>query len=352
MMTNLYNREWKRKELSRYVGHMNQIAGIKQFEAADGWERGTRIYEVWTGSGLSFQVLADRALDISTCQYKGMSLAWKSPVNDVHPAFYDAASTGWLRSFQGGLLVTCGLDTYGPPNQDGDEPLGQHGRVSNIPASSVSHSCTWHAEHYQLEIQGEIRQYKVFGENLLLQRRISTALGSNTIRIDDTVTNEGFSPHPHMILYHVNTGFPLLSEEARLKFEVKETLAGDRAAENGLKDWMNFESPVAGYQEQNFIHTPLPDSQGWATAELVNLSLRLGLRLSFDTEALPYLNQWKMMGEGLYVLGIEPMNCAVMGNRAEARQQNKLPQLEPGESRKYTLKIEVVEYSNDLHTGW
>lgn len=242
------------------------------------------------------------------------------------------------------MLVTCGLDTFGPPDRDGDEELGMHGRVSNIPGRAVNHSAAWVEDNYRLEISGEVQQTRVFGENLVLRRRVSTAMGSNCIRIEDMVTNEGFSPHPHMIMYHINAGFPLLSEKARLKFNVRETIPYDDASQQGVKDWMVFQPPTAGFLEQNFVHVPVPDERGWSVAELENPELKLGLRLSFDTSTLPYLNEWKMMGEGLYVLAIEPINCNADGGRALAREQNLLPFLEVGESRRYTLEIEVVEY--------
>jgi len=343
-MVDLYQRKWTRRDLARYVGSIDQVAGIKPLEAADGVERGGRIFEVWTGSGLSFHVLADRALDISACQYKGMSLTWRSSVGDAHPAYYNASGSEWLRSFQGGMLVTCGLDTFGPPNRDGEEELGLHGRVSNIPGRAVNYSCTWVEDEYWLEVSGEVRQTRLFGENLVMRRRISSALGSNRIRVEDVVTNEGFTPHPHMILYHVNLGFPLLSEKARLKFDVRGTTPYDDASRRGLKEWMVFQPPTAGYLEQNFIHAPVPDEKGWAVAELENSELKLGLRLSFDTSTLPYLNEWKMMGEGSYVLAIEPINCTADSGRGPAREQKLLPFLEAGESRSYTLEIEVVEY--------
>ncbi|MGD0612768.1 MAG: aldose 1-epimerase family protein [Anaerolineales bacterium] len=333
-----------RQDLARYIGAMDQVAGIKLLEAADGLERGGRLLQVWTGSGLTFNVLAERALDISACQYKGVSLAWRSAIGDAHPAYYEAADTGWLRSFQGGMLVTCGLDTFGPPDREGDEELGQHGRLSNLPAREVSYHSAWVGDEYRLEIVGEVRQAKVFGENLVVRRRISTSLGSNKIHLEDTVTNESFSPHPHMILYHVNTGFPLLSEEAHLKFDVAATLPADEASKKGLGEWRIFQPPTPEFREQNFVHTPLADASGWAKAELENPGLKLGLRLAFDTATLPYLNEWKMMGEGLYVLAIEPMNCNPLGGRSVMRQKKALPYLEAGESRVYTLELEVVEY--------
>jgi hypothetical protein len=343
-MTHIYQRDWSRRDLERYTGSMDQVAGIRPLEAADGLERGGRLLQVWTGSGLVFNVLPDRAMDISACTYKGMSLAWRSATGDAHPAFYEAAGTGWLRTFQGGMLVTCGLDTFGPPDREGAEELGQHGRISSQPAREVSYHAGWVDEAYRLEVGGEVRQTKVFGENITLRRRISTSLGSNKIRLEDTVTNEGFSPQPHMLLYHVNTGFPLLSEDARLKFEPAETQPEDAASTKALSDWRVFQPPTPGFLEQNFVHTPVPDGDGWASAELENPVLKLGLRLCFDARSLPYLNEWKMMGEGLYVLAIEPMNCSPLGGREAMKVRKALPYLQPGESRSYSLEIEVLEY--------
>jgi hypothetical protein len=342
-MVNLYSRNWGRKELARYVGHLDQVAGIKSLEGADGMERGARILQVWTGTGLCFNVLADRALDISSCQYKGMSLTWRSPVGDAHPAFYDASGSAWLRSFQGGMVVTCGLDTFGPPNQDEGEDLGQHGRVSNLPVRYLNHKAFWDDDTYKLEITGEIRQTRVYGENLVMQRRITSALGSSKIRIEDTVTNESFSPFPHLILYDVNMGFPLLSENARLKFDVMETIPFDTNNDKDTSDWMVFQPPTADYQERDFIHTPQADDNGWAKVELENPTLKIAMRLSFDTKTLPYLAQWKMMREGVYVLAMQPMNTKIWGGRAAVRKQNALPVLKAGESCSYAMEIEVFE---------
>jgi hypothetical protein len=343
-MANLYHRNLSREELARYVGHLDQIAGIRLVEGADGVERGVRILQVWTGTGLSFNVLADRGMDISSCQYKGISLTWRSPVGDAHPAYSDASGAAWLWTFQGGLVVTCGLDNFGPATQDEGEEVGQHGRASSLPAKAVSYQACWKDDTYRLEISGEMRQTRVYGENLVLRRRIGTALGSNKIRIEDTVTNEGFSPHPHMLLYDVNLGFPLLSEHARLKFEVEKTVPWDDLAREEIAEWMVFEPPAAGYVERDYTHTPRPDGDGWGRVELENQELKLGFRLSFDLRTLPYLAQWKMMREGLYVLAVQPMNTHVWGGRAEVRKQNALPYLQPGESRDYTLELEVVEY--------
>ena len=333
----------KRQDILKRVGHMDQLAGIKQLTSGDGLARGTRTFHVWTGSGLTFDVVADRALDISACHYKGISLAWASSVGQVHPAFYEPEGLGWLRSFGGGMMATCGLDQWGPPNSDEGKDFGLHGRISNLPARYVSHSARWKEDAYEIEISGEVRQAAVFGENLALRRRIATRLGSNAIHISDVVTNEGFTPQPHMILYHFNLGFPLLSEDAQLHIDAEKTLARDAVAESGLADWMRFQPPTPEYQEQVFLHTPRIGDDGRAQATVWNPSLGLGLRLSYDTTHLPYLMEWKMMGEGMYVLGVEPVNCGSLHGRGAAREHGVLPFLEPGESRQYDLLLEVID---------
>ena len=347
-MASLYGQHWSRQEILQRVGHMDQVAGIKLVEAADGLARGCRMLHVWTGSGLDFTVMSDRDLDISACRFKGIPLAWASSVGVVHPAHYEPEGLGWLRSFPGGLLATCGLDQFGAPSSDAGEALGLHGRVGNLPARCVGYGTYWTEDdddqsHYELEITGEVRQTRVFGENLVLRRRISTRLGSSRIQIEDAVTNEGFSPQPHMILYHFNLGFPLVSEESRLHLDAEQTIPRDEDAAAGLADWSRFQPPTAGYREQVFRHVPTADEEGQVHVELENPTLGIGLRWTYNKASLPHLVQWKMMGQGTYVLGIEPANSSGVEGRAVARQRGDLPHLEPGQSRRYTLAVEVIE---------
>ena len=341
-MVKLFNQEWHKADLLRRVGQMDQLAGIRLVEAGEGKARGSRLLDVWTGTGLRFQVNADRALDLSNCEFQGLPLAWRSPAGDVHPAYYEPQGLGWLRSFAGGLLATCGLDQFGVPSQEDGAEFGLHGRISNSPAVQVNHHATWNGDQYELEISGEVRQARIFGENLVLRRRITTALGSNRIRIEDIVTNEGFEPAPHMILYHFNLGFPLVSEHTRLQLNADETLPRDEAARPGLSQWNRFQPPTPGYAEQVFIHRPTPGPDGRTTIELSNPKIGIGLRWTYPTANLPYLMEWKMMGAGAYVVGVEPANCNGLGGRAATRALGLLPLLEPGESREYLIDLEVM----------
>jgi len=106
----LYGKRWTRAELTRYVGDISQIAGIRPVVFQDGPEAGVRALEFRTGGGLAFTVLAERAMDIGLAEIHGVPVSFLSPVGYVHPSYFEGAGMGWLRTFQGGLFVTCGLD--------------------------------------------------------------------------------------------------------------------------------------------------------------------------------------------------------------------------------------------------
>lgn len=341
-MAYIFDRQWTREELIRRVGSMEQLAGIRPAELAEGKGRGCRVLDVWTGAGLHFQVNAERALDIPACDFKGIPLAWRSSSGDAHPAYYEPEGLGWLRSFPGGLLTICGLDQFGSPSSDGGVEFGLHGRISNLPASQVNHRTFWDGDEYMLEISGEIRQTALFFENLILRRRITTKLGSNRLHIEDVVTNDGFEPSPHMLLYHFNLGFPLVSEHAQLHLQAESTQPRDADAQAGLENWDRFQEPTHGYREQVFIHRPMVGKDGNAMVELTNSQLGIGVRWHYDATTLPWLMEWKMMGEGAYVAGIEPANCNGLGGRASTREKGELPVIQPGESRSYSIELEII----------
>ena len=341
-MPTLFGRSWARNELRQCVGRMEQLAGIRAVEHADGRARGSRGFEVWTGSGLTFHVLADRALDISSCSLNGKALGWLSPGDEAHPAYFEPQGLGWLRSFGGGLLVTCGLDHFGSPSEDG-ESLGIHGRIGNLPAEQVGYRTYWAGDEYLLEISGQVRQTRPFGENLLLRRRIGTALGSKALTIDDEVINEGHDPVPHMILYHFNLGFPLISAATELDLPAARVSPRTERAAAALDRHLQLQPPTSGFQEEVFIIEAKGNAEGRATARLANRETGISAQLSWGTDTLPYLMQWKMMGQGMYTLGVEPGNTGTLEGRAEARKLGMLTELAPGESRRYSITFAASE---------
>ncbi len=170
----------------------------------------------------------------------------------------------------------------------------------------------------------------------------------------DTVTNDGFSRSPHMILYHCNGGFPLLAPGAKLHVSHSAMRPRDEAAQKGIDVWNEVIAPQPGFAEQVFIHTPLPISDGRAVVMLVNENLRTGeglaLAIHFDPRQLPALIQWRMLAQGTYVMGMEPANTPTIEGRVEAGKRGTLPFLEPGEVREYDLEFQVLTGKDEIGT--
>jgi hypothetical protein len=145
-MPSLFEMPHAPDELLKFVGDFNQIAEIEPIEYAEGSRRGTRALLVRNAAGLDFTVLVDRGLGIDECRYRGIPLAFRTPVGPVHPAFFSDKGTDWLKTWPGGFLAPCGLTYLGAPRVDQGTPLGLHGRVGAIPAEHIQHDLKWNVE--------------------------------------------------------------------------------------------------------------------------------------------------------------------------------------------------------------
>ncbi len=344
-MPELFGRTLTRQELLQRLGDMRQVAGVRLAELADGPERGIRVADVYTGSGFAFTVLLDRGMDIGAASFNGRALAWQAQPGTPAPAFYEPEGLGWLRTFHGGLEATCGLTYAGAPCEDQGQALGLHGRIGHIPARHVYADAGWEGDEYVIWVQGKMRETVVFGEDLLLTRRISARMGESRLLIEDTVENIGHLPAPHMMLYHCNFGWPLIDDGTELIAPSIQVTPRDAVAQPGLNQHARFEKPQPGYAEQVFFHDTRADADGYVTVVLANRTLDggrgFGAYVRYRQAELPRLVEWKQMGAGTYVVGVEPANCLVMGRAAE-RARGTLVTLAPGEKREYRVEIGVL----------
>jgi hypothetical protein len=339
-MPRLYGKDYSANELRQLTGMMGQLAGIRLLERADGRARGLRVAEISTGSGLHAEVLLDRALDLGAVDFMGKALAWINPALGG-PDLYEPQGYGWARTFGGGLMTTCGLTHFGQPEQDGAEALGLHGRISHTRADHVAVVEEWRGDDYILQISGQARQAALFAENLLLTRTITTALGSSVLTVDDVVRNDGGHDTPHMILYHCNFGFPVVSPDSELLVNDEFANPRDAAARAGFATHTRFDPPAAEYPEQVFFHKPRVGADGYVQAAIVNRPLAFGAYVRYRAAELPFLAQWKMMGRGDYVCALEPANQWETP-RQKLRQEGRLKMLAPGEELHYHLEFGVL----------
>ncbi|MBC7334516.1 MAG: DUF4432 family protein, partial [Actinobacteria bacterium] len=64
---------------------------------------------------------------------------------------------------------------------------------------------------------------------------------------------------------------------------------------------------------------------------------------------LPHLIQWKQMGEGEYVCGLEPANSLVRGRKIE-RQEGNLKFIKPGEKVNFKVEINILTSNKEIRS--
>lgn len=351
----LHGQDLDRDRLARLSGDLSALGGVRSVLLDDGAERGIRALEFRTGTGLAFDVLVDRAMDIGPAEHAGRSFGWRSATGFRHPGLHDYRDEdglAWLRSFSG-LVVTAGLDhTLFTAEVDAAQyryPYrksvwnGLHGRIANTPARLIGYGEEWRsAETCTLWAEGEVRQAAVFGEHLRLRRRIEADLGSNSIRLTDTVTNNGFDPTPHMLLYHINLGWPLVDEGARLVAPISRTRVSTDSVQQQRVSYQRFPSPQPGFVEQVYAHDLVAGEDGRVAAAVINERLRMGVQVEWSAKELPYFFEWLHLREGAYAVGLEPSTHDVGGETA-ARADGSMIWLGAGESRSYHTVFSVLD---------
>ena len=355
-MVALNGRTYTRREIAERAGMLTQFAGVRLMELGDGVERGIRMLEFRSGTGLRFTVLVDRAFDIADCDYRGMAIGWHSPAGFRHPGLHEYEGEGglsWMRSFSG-LMVTCGLDhilfmydepadhfVYGPKKTVSHSI---HGRIGTIPGKLGGYGERWDGDDCYLWCEGTVTQGTVFGEHLELKRRIEIKAGTNDIRISDTVTNRGFYRTPHMYCYHINVGHPVLSEGSRYLAPVRDVVWAAHAGADYEKQGVGYRrmpAPQLNFHEQVWQHEMGADANGEVPVALVNDRLGIGFEVVTRKDQFPCMYEWQNLQSGQYALGIEPSTNHVTGHGA-ARDRGDLIGLEHGEERHYDTTFRIL----------
>jgi uncharacterized protein DUF4432 len=342
----LFGTGYSRAGLLRRVGRLEQVAGVRLVTIGDGQGRGVRVLEFRTGTGFAFDVLVDRCFDVGRCELAGQPLSWLSPPGLAGPWYYEPNGWGWFRAWGGGMVVTCGLDhTLVPGDDDAghfNQPhiqptvsYGLHGRVGGLPARLAGYGERWDGDECVLWAEGEVLQSAVFGEHLVLRRRIEARVGESRFTIRDEVENAGHTLTSHMLLYHCNAGFPVVDEGSELLVASARTTTDYDAPVDGYRI---MSAPVRNATEACFEHEPIAEPGGTVPVGVINRAREIGVYQVFRIAQLPHHTVWRMMGEGTYALAMEPSTNRDAG-RADARERGELQWLEPGEVRTYDLEI-------------
>ena len=305
---------------------------------------GVDVIEVDNGA-FRFTVIPTRGMGIWKASLGDLALGWKSPVRGpVHPSLvrlHEPSGIGWLGGFDE-LLVRCGLESLGAPefNDDGTLRYGLHGRIANTPAHRVAVQID--DETGQIDVTGVVDEARLFGNKLRLTSSVSTQANQPGLTVTDTITNISAEPSELELLYHINFGQPFIGPGAKAVLPVGRVAPRDAVAVGNLSEWDTYGPETPGLGEAVFFCDLLADADGFTRAVLHNAAGDRGVSLRFNKSELPMFTLWKNRhaAEDGYVTGLEP--CTSLPNpKSFEKQHRRVIELQPGESRTYSLSLQA-----------
>lgn len=184
-----------------------------------------------------------------------------------------------------------------------------------------------------------------------MTRRYTARLGESRFFMHDEIENAGHLPTEHMLLYHINTGFPFVDAGSELLAPFAgepRVLFGD-ADPRRPEEYTRFIAPQSNWLQQTFQHTMRADADDRVPVAIVNP--RLGrdgqaLYVVYTRSQMPQYIEWRMMAEGQYAVGIEP--CTNGFGRDAVRQAGELIVLQPGDRRVYDIEVGVLDGADEI----
>src|SRR5258706_9217859 len=333
-MPTLFGKQYTRRELMRHVGHISQVGGVQLLASEDGPARGVRYLDFRTGRGFNFKVAIERGMDVGYADYKGTSLAWIPPTMLPGPWYFEQQDQfGWLRTALGGLNTSSGMIHIGNPETANvshyhfparaTETYGVHDRMAMIPGQLMRYGERWEGDECILEAEGRVVQAQAYGENLVLTRRYTTRLGESRFFMHDEIENAGFLPTEHMLLYHMNIGFPIVEAGSELVAPVTRPPAiPDGLPIGDPSEYTRFIAPQKDWLLQGFELEMAAEKDGSVPVGIVNPRTGQGIYVIYNKQQMPVYLEWRMMGEGQYAVGVEP--CTNTFGREIEREAREL----------------------------
>jgi hypothetical protein len=328
---------------------------------------GCRISDSWTYRGLKtvvleneivrITVLADKGADIYSFVHKptDTDFMWRSPwgVRDQSktvPPTGDPSSV-WLDFYEGGWQTVVPHGGYSDTVYGAD--FGIHGDVSLIP---------WDAQI--IEDTPEKVSVRFWAKSLRMPMSVSKTLtlvaGSPTLKVEESVTNEGGEALDMVWLEHIALGPPVISGNSRLflpdckLLSHPESIDPNSILEPDFKgDWPNMNAKDGSVID--FTHIPAKEersldmaymtemSEGWYA--VLNEETNIGWAVSYPVETFKYLWYWRNYGGGYgypwygrcYNAGLEPCTSFGNGGIKQAQENGTALNIGAGETISVTI---------------
>jgi len=298
-------------ELSNFM----QLASVRRYTLTEGRAKGLDVIDCDNGK-IRFLLNVSKALDIMQLYHEGQNVSFLSK------NAYIAQNQPFLSRFEGGMLYTCGLDSIGSR-----EGVDLHGTFHTTVAEVITARC----DEGGITVEAIIKNTALFGRNLVMHRRIYSAIGSTELTLKDTLINEGYVKEDYCLLYHVNVGYPMLDVGGKIVADIESATPRNAWATEKQAEMLDI-TPALPAQEETcyFIKLKAP------RVSYVNPAIGKTFTLEYSGETLPCFIEWKSMASGDYALGFEP-STTELDDRFTYRT------LAAGESVDFTLKLSVTK---------
>lgn len=297
------------------ISNLGQVASIRRYTLTEGREKGLDVLDCDNGK-IRFLLNVSKACDIMQLYHEGQNMSFVSKNG------FTKRETPFLNRFEGGMLYTCGLDSVG-----GREGFELHGTFHNTPAEIIRAEC----DENGIIVEAIIRDTALFGKNLVMKRKIFTAIGSDNITLEDALVNEGYKTEEYCLLYHINVGYPMLDDGAKIVADVKNYTPRTAWAKQN-EDTMYKMSDSVPNQEESCYFLKLKKPE----ITLVNEKIGKKFTVSYSGDTLPHFVEWKSMASGDYALGLEP--CTT-----ELDERFAYKTIEAGEKIKFFINISIAK---------
>ena len=297
------------------ISNFQQVASIRRYTLSEGREKGLDVLDCDNGK-IRFLLNVSKACDIMQLYHEGQNISFISKNG------FTKRETPFLRRFEGGMLYTCGLDSVG--GRDGFE---LHGTLHNIPAEIIRAECNENG----ITVEAIIRDTALFGKNLVLKRKIFTAIGGDSVTLEDTLVNEGYKTEEYCLLYHINVGYPMLDDGVKVIADVESYTPRTAWAKQNEATMYAMNDAVPNQEEAcYFLKLSKPE------IALVNEKIGKKFTVSYSGDTLTHFVEWKSMASGDYALGLEP--CTT-----ELDDRFAYKTIEVGEKIKFFVKILITK---------
>ena len=297
------------------ISNFAQVASLRRYTYTAGKEHGIDVIDCDNGK-IRFLLNVTKALDVMQLFHEGQNMSFLSK------NAFTAREIDFSNRFEGGMLYTCGLDSVGR-REDTDIEL--HGTFHNNYANVLKAEC----DENGIVVEATVENTALFGKNLVMRRKVTSAIGCSTVTIEDTLENKAFAPDEYCILYHINLGYPMLDDGARIVADVDSyETRSEWAKKNAAKMFKITDSIPCNPETCYFLKMNKHE------ISLVNEKSGKIFTVKYSKDTLPCFTEWHSMASGDYALGFEPAST-------ELDNRFVLKPIAPGEKINFKIELSV-----------